>query len=192
MPTLSDVKKKPILLVQVVADLVRHEGYRKYAYPDPLSILGKKYPKHDWGRKPAREILALIGQPPEKGAPWTVGIGYTHGVNPDTVYTLEMAMHKCEEEVVSLVPGLSRIFSDWINQPFAVQTVLLNMAYNMGIKRLSEFKNTFKYLLARDYDAAGTNLKKSLWYKQVGDRADELIKRVRTQSIDPQHLVEEP
>lgn len=192
MPKLSDVKQKPQLLVQVVADLVRHEGYRKYAYPDPLTILGKKYKSQPWGKVPAREILALIGQPAEKGAPWTVGIGHTHGVTPDTVFTLEMAMHKCEEHVISLIPGLTGSFPDWPYQPFAVQTVLFNMAYNLGVDGFHKFKNTKKYLLARDYDAAATNLKKSLWYQQVGDRAVELVKRVKTQSIDPQHLVEEP
>jgi GH24 family phage-related lysozyme (muramidase) len=102
-----------------------------------------------------------------------------------------MAYHKCEEHIISLVPGMERIFPDWKNQPFAVQTVLFNMAYNMGIEGLAKFKNTLKYVLARDYAAAATNLKKSLWYQQVGTRAKELVERVRTQQIEPQHLVKE-
>ena len=45
------------LLLQVVKDLGRDEGFREYAYPDPLSKLARTQKSKDWGFKPAREIM---------------------------------------------------------------------------------------------------------------------------------------
>src|SRR5688572_27910594 len=60
---------KTELLNQYLADARKHEGFRQYAYPDPLSALGKIFPasKYGWGAKPAREILNFIGQDESKG-----------------------------------------------------------------------------------------------------------------------------
>ncbi len=46
-------KEQDWLKRQVVADLNRHEGFREFAYPDPLSALYKKFSRLPWGLKPA-------------------------------------------------------------------------------------------------------------------------------------------
>lgn len=185
----NDSFAKPYLLKQVTADLERDEGFRKYAYPDPLSLLAKRYPNQKWGFKPAREILAVIGQKEEKGMPWTVGFGETGGVTVDTVMTKEMAHHKLEARVIKFAADLERVYPEWKNQPVVIQTVLLNMCYNLGAKGLASFKNTLKSITARDYNQAASNLRKSLWYTQTGVRARYLVKRVETLTIEPEHLV---
>lgn len=185
----NDSYAKPWVLKQVTSDLQRDEGFRKFAYPDPLSLLAKRYPNVKWGFRPAREILAEIGQKEEKGMPWTCGFGETSGVNPDTTMTREMAHHKLEARVIKFASELERVYPDWKNQPVVVQTVLLNMCYNLGAKGLAQFKNTLKSITARDYKQAAANLRKSLWYTQTGVRAKYLVKRIETLTIEPNHLV---
>jgi GH24 family phage-related lysozyme (muramidase) len=185
----KDSKEKPLLLRQVCADLVRHEDLKLFAYPDPLSLLGKKYRHLPWGDKPARELLALIGQPDTKGTPWTVGVGHTHGVTADTVWTKEQSMHKLEEHVIQCAGDLERVLPEWKITSYVTQTVLLNLMYNLGAKGFSEFRNTMKFIKSGDYALAAKNLQKSLWYKQVGHRGKELVTRLSTQAIPDQFLV---
>lgn len=174
------------LMLQVKSDLDRHEGYREYAYPDPLSRLGRRYRGKDWrwGFVPAKPLLSLIGDMKEKdGTPWTVGYGFTQGVNASTVMPKLLAESKLEVLILELDDELSDVLSWYRAAPFVVKTILINMAFNMGIKGLLGFKNTLSYIRQGNYEQAATNMRKSLWYKQVSARAEELSKRMETQKI---------
>lgn len=171
------------LLDQYLEDARKHEGFREYAYPDPLSYLAKKYKHLPWGFKPARELLNLIGEDESKGAPWTVGYGYTHGVTPDHKFTREMAEHKLKEVILASITDAKRLVSNFEDQPDAIKTVLVSMAYNMGYKTLSTFKNTLRYCREKNYSAMAAGMERSLWYSQTGKRAKELVHRVRTLTI---------
>ena len=48
---LRNIIARPYWFKQVCSDLERHEGFRQFAYPDPLSFIGKNYsnPKYKWG-----------------------------------------------------------------------------------------------------------------------------------------------
>jgi lysozyme len=170
---------------QYLEDARKHEGYREYAYPDPLSELAKKYKHLDWGFKPGRELLNLTGEQESKGYPWTVGYGYTHGVTPDHRFSKEMAEHKLKEVILLSVRDAKYLVANFEDQPDAIKTVLVSMAYNMGRKRLGAFKNTLRFCKEKNYPAMADGMEKSLWYKQVGARARELVKRVRTLKIEP-------
>ena len=90
---------QPPWLKQTVADLDRHEGFREFAYPDPLSALARQYParKHGWGKRPASVIAAELGLTTadlDKGRPWTVGHGFTHRVTPNSSIKKEASMHR--------------------------------------------------------------------------------------------------
>lgn len=169
---------------QYLHDARRHEGFREFAYPDPLSELARKYKHLAWGFKPARELLGLIGQPEEKGRPWTVGYGYTHGVTPDHKFSREMAEHKLKEVIDYAVSDARRLVPNFDTQPDVIKTVLVSMAYNMGYKTLSTFKNTLRAAREGNYAAMADGMEKSLWYRQTGHRARELVKRVRTLKIE--------
>lgn len=178
-------------VVQTVSDLERHEGFRKYAYPDPLSELGVEYPAHKWGwgYKPADVILREIEEPASKGLPWTVGYGFTHGVGPSTVMEREQARDELIPELIEHLEVLDKLVPEWKEYPDVIKTVLANLAYNLGYKRLAKFKNTLEYFRQRQWMKAAANLQKSLWFTQVGDRAEELVKRLKTLEIEPRHKV---
>lgn len=178
------------LMLQVKYDLDRHEGYREYAYPDPLSRLGRRYRGKDWrwGFVPARPLLSLIGDMKEKdGAPWTVGFGFTQGVNSNTTMPRLLAERKLEVLILEIDAELGELLSWYKDAPFVVKTILINMAFNMGIKGLLGFKNTLNYIRQGNYLQAAANMRKSLWYRQVTTRAEELSKRMETQTIPEQY-----
>jgi GH24 family phage-related lysozyme (muramidase) len=173
------------LLEQYLKDARKHEGYREYAYPDPLSELGgKKYRHLKWGFVPAYELLNLIGEPESKGRPWTVGYGYTHGITQYHRFTREMAEHKLKEVILASIGDAKALVPNFETQPDAIKTVLVSMAYNMGYNTLKTFRNTLRYCIEGNYPAMAAGMEHSLWYRQTGSRAKELVKRVRTLTID--------
>lgn len=54
------------------------------------------------------------------------------------------------------------------------QRVLLDMAFNLGISGLMQFKKTLKAIQEKDFERAGRMMLDSKWATQVGKRADRL------------------
>ena len=63
--------------------------------------------------------------------------------------------------------------------PDEVQQILVNMMFNMGRPRLSKFKGMKRGVDARDWNAAADEMVDSRWYKQVTNRAERLVERMR-------------
>lgn len=187
---MTDKQKK--LVNQVAKDLDRQEGFREFAYPDVLSPLFLKYPKEKWGFKPARTILKELGiedveQAIRDGAPWTVGYGFTQGVNIDSRMPKLQAQRLLENKILEEDCKLHNVLSWYDGASFVTKTVLINMAFNLGLAGLLAFKNTLGYMKSKNFIQAAANMRKSLWYKQVTRRAAELAKRIETQTIEPRH-----
>lgn len=182
--------KKQKLINQVASDLNRQEGFREFAYPDPLSPLAKKYKGEawPWGFVPAKELLSRIGDMKEKdGAPWTVGFGFTQGVTASSRMNRLTAERKLETEILDRDQSLQVILPWYNDSSFVAKTVLINMAFNLGLKGLLGFRNTLRYIKEQNYKQAAANMRKSLWYRQVTKRAEELAVRMETQTIKEQH-----
>lgn len=185
-------KEETKLLLQVKEDLERHEDFREFAYPDPLSKLYKKLPRgkrHLWGTKPAKELIGEFN--PEDGVPWTFGFGFTHGVTPESRIERIRAERKLEEHILEMKNALSQALPWFKEASFVTQTILINMAFNLGLDGLLRFRNTLKFVKEKNYKQAARNMKLSLWYSQVGNRAEELTNRMSSQTIEPQHKAKE-
>ena len=175
------------LLRQVVSDLDRHEGFREFAYPDPLSSVAKTQPSKDWGFKPARQV-ARPGTNFDQGKPWTVGFGFTHGVTPDSRMNRITAERRLEQEILDVDRALSDVLTWYKDASFVTKTILINLSFNMGIKGLLGFKNTLAFIKEKKYKEAASNLRKSLYYKQVTKRAEELALRLESQVIPEKYV----
>jgi GH24 family phage-related lysozyme (muramidase) len=172
-------------LDQALKDARDDEGFREYAYPDVRSKLFKATRNSvRWGYVPARNVQLPPGVSLADGAPWTVGYGYTHGVQPDTRFTKEMAEHKLREVIQMSVKDSLILVPNFNDQPDVIKTVLVSMCYNMGRTTLSQFRNTLKAFREKRYEDAAKGMEASAWYKQVGIRAKKLVKRVRTLKIE--------
>lgn len=176
-------------MLQVKSDLIRHEDFKEFAYPDPLSKLANKYKHLDWGDKPARELLPGLKE--EDGIPWTVGVGFTYGVTPDSRMDRCKAERMLEEKILEMDETLRKALPWYKDTSFVTKTILVNMGFNLGIVGLLGFRNTLAFVKAQNYKQAAANMRLSLWFSQTGTRAKELAKRMETQSIEPQHLVKD-
>ena len=56
---------------------------------------------------------------------------------------------------------------------------LVNMAFNLGIPRLSTFRKMWAAIQAGDFDKAADEMLDSKWARQVGYRATELAETMR-------------
>jgi lysozyme len=163
---------------ELFTDVQRDEGLRLRAYPDPLSPLALACikAKIDF----TRHYDALPGWRKLSGDPWTNGYGSTKGVKQGDVWTIEHALEVLAEDLSSHCAAALTAWPWLVNLDSVRRDVILNMAFNMGVKRLSAFVNTLAALKARDYAACADGMGASRWAKQTGDRAVRLIAQMRT------------
>lgn len=76
------------------------------------------------------------------------------------------------------------LYTMWETFPEEVQEILVNMLFNLGRPRLSRFKNMKKALDSRCWALAATEGRDSLWYRQVGNRAERLMTRLENVKCD--------
>jgi len=63
------------------------------------------------------------------------------------------------------------------------QSVIANMAFNLGFAGLMGFKNMWSAIARRDWDRAADEMLNSKWARQVGVRAVELSEIMRTGEV---------
>jgi GH24 family phage-related lysozyme (muramidase) len=173
-----------------VRDLMEDEGFREFAYPDPLSLLAKAtrmYKSANWGFDYPNNILASL---PEEvrglsGKPWTWGYGDTHNVNINSKVREQEARKFLLEEMETAITDARHLCPSFDSLVGPRKSVLVNMAYNLGRERLSKFVTTLRAIDNDEYDLAAKQMKASLWYKQVGNRAKRLVEQMRTGEYQP-------
>ena len=92
----------------------------------------------------------------------------------------ESRVNECFDKDVEIVLSECRIlYPDFDDLPEEVQQIIANMMFNMGRPRLSKFKGMKRNVDARDWIGAATEMVDSQWYRQVTNRADRLVTRMR-------------
>lgn len=84
-----------------------------------------------------------------------------------------------QNDVATVVYDLDTRYPWWRNMTAARQNALANMCFNLGIVRLSGFKNMMALLALGKYDQAATEALNSKWATQVGDRAKRIAELFR-------------
>lgn len=109
-----------------------------------------------------------------KGHP-TIGYGRAldvEGITKDEAeYLLSNDVSRVKIDVAEAIPWMTDLDE-------ARRGVLQNMAFNMGVKGLLDFKNTLSLVKAGSYMNAATEMLNSKWAKQVGDRANRLARQM--------------
>ena len=105
-------------------------------------------------------------------------IGYGH--NLENGITLEVAeqLLKSDMSLAQLEVGGSIAFSNQLDE--VRQYVLVDMCFNMGIKKLLTFKKMLAALKQGYYERAALEMLNSRWAAQVGRRAVELSNMMKT------------
>jgi lysozyme len=106
----------------------------------------------------------------------TIGVGR----NLDDVGITDAEAFGLLDNDINRVLGQCRSHLPWFNDaPEEVQQVLANMAFNLGIVGLLQFKTTLGLLQVAKYEDAAAAMLDSKWAKQVGARAERLAARIR-------------
>ncbi len=105
----------------------------------------------------------------------TIGVGRNLedvGINEEEAsFLLQNDIVRASDQLLSYLPWV-------IEMPEAVQEVLINMCFNLGVSRLLHFKKALAAMKARDWGLAKVEMLDSRWATQVGKRAIELADRV--------------
>lgn len=99
----------------------------------------------------------------------TIGVGHNLDDNGISEAT---ALQILEEDIENAVADLEKIF-DLGSLPETVQTVMVDMMFNLGYVRFSGFKKMIEAIKIGDYKLASAEAKDSKWCRQVGIRCDE-------------------
>jgi len=141
----------------LAADIGRDEGLRLHAYPDP-----------DTGAEP-----------------WTIGYGCTGAdIGPGLVWTLAQAQAALTQRIDQVQTQLDALLPWWREVNDARQDVLVNMAYNLGVRGLLGFHTFLAAAQAGRNTAAASDLlisdgRPTRWARQVHSRAARLAQQWR-------------
>ena len=118
----------------------------------------------------------------------TLGVGHLilegdleHGQNVGTKVSEERVKTLFALDLNTAISECEVLYDDcWDKFPEEVQEILVNMLFNMGRPRLSKFKKMNAALREGDWKTASVEGQDSLWYRQVGNRANRLMSRLES------------
>jgi lysozyme len=96
-----------------------------------------------------------------------------------TPVSSERVAEAFESDIKSVLRDCNILYSDFHTLPEEAQQVIANMMFNLGRPRLSKFAGMKRGVDARDWNQAADEMVDSAWYRQVTNRADRLVERVR-------------
>ena len=109
----------------------------------------------------------ITAHDPENG--WSVGTDIDE-------YRVQEAF---EDDVQGVISDCEKLYVQWEHLPEEAKQIIANMMFNMGRTRLTKFKGMKRGVDARDWNAAADEMVDSNWYRQVTNRADRLVMRMR-------------
>jgi len=141
---------------QLRKELERDEGVKYEVYHDHLG-----YPTFGIGHLITDDDFELVG----------AAVGAE--VSDDRV------KEAFSSDIETVLSDCERLYEDFRDLPEEAQLIIANMMFNMGYTRLSKFRGMKRGVDARDWTAAADEMVDSRWYKQVTNRADRLVMRMR-------------
>jgi len=107
----------------------------------------------------------------------TVGWGRNLDANPLSPEEAELLF---ENDLLRAVDGAEKFVSNFGELDEVRQSTLIEMCFNLGLKKLTGFKKFKAAVEAKDFPEAYTQMLDSLWAKQVGYRSQVLAYQMLT------------
>ena len=105
-------------------------------------------------------------------------IGYGHNLD-DLGISQKIADALLEEDAKEARIACHRLFGDLFNTwSENRQLGWINLAFNLGYTRLMQFRNTLRAARIEDWAEVESGLRNSLWFKQVKERAERVIRLI--------------
>jgi lysozyme len=145
----------------LVNKLITHEGLRLQVYKDTLGIDTIGIGRNLKDRGITDEELEWMDIP-------SIDTVYEHGITEaDAMYLAQNDVQIVEEELVRAHPCVEEL--DAVRQ-----LILIDMAFNMGVPRLSKFKKMWAAIDENKFDVAAKEMLDSRWATQVKSRSTKL------------------
>lgn len=116
----------------------------------------------------------------------TFGIGHLvteddqeHGQPVGTEVSEERVQEVFSKDIVVTIDECETLYEGFQELPEEVQLIIANMMFNMGRPRLSGFKKFNAAIADGDWEGAADEMIDSRWYRQVTNRAERLVQRMR-------------
>lgn len=107
----------------------------------------------------------------------TIGFGRNLGDRGISLHEAEFLLHN---DVKDTLRELNEALPWLADLDEVRQRVVANMAFNMGVPKLLEFRTTLRAIKHHDFELAAAGMRTSLWYRQTKSRAERLITMMRT------------
>ena len=116
----------------------------------------------------------------------TFGVGHLvlesdeeHGAALGTPVSESRVIEAFEQDCENVLRDCNILYEDFGDLPEEAQQVIANMMFNMGRPRLSKFRGMKRGVDSRDWNSTADEMVDSAWYRQVTNRADRLVERIR-------------
>ena len=116
----------------------------------------------------------------------TIGIGHLikesdpeYGLPVGTVVDDERVNELFDQDIKVTLYECEQLYGNFNDLPEEVQKILANMMFNLGRPRLSKFRKLCKAVADRDWQECAVQMEDSRWHKQVTNRANRLISRMK-------------
>lgn len=147
---------------QAYAFIKSNEGYSQKVYKDPAGNLAIGI-GFNLDRPFAPQLLKQLG------------MNYKSIRNGKKILTDEEIRKLFQYDYNLAVNNAKQFIVNFDQLPTNVKLVIVDMAYNMGLSRLSKFTRFKNALENNDYKTAAEEMTNSNWYTQVKSRAKKLI-----------------
>jgi GH24 family phage-related lysozyme (muramidase) len=116
----------------------------------------------------------------------TFGVGHLvlesdpeHGVPLGTAVSESRVVEAFRSDCQNVLQDCYILYEDFDDLPEEAQQIIANMMFNMGRPRLSKFIGMKRGVDSRNWEQAADEMVDSGWYKQVTNRAERLVTRMR-------------
>ena len=116
----------------------------------------------------------------------TFGVGHLvlesdpeYGSEIGTAVSESRVIEAFEQDCENVLRDCNILYEDFGDLPEEAQQVIANMMFNMGRPRLTKFRGMKRGVDSRNWNDAADEMVDSTWYKQVTNRADRLVNRMR-------------
>ena len=116
----------------------------------------------------------------------TFGIGHLvtktdpeNGQMVGTAVSRERVAECFENDLDGVIKDCNKLYNKFEDLPEEVQQIIANMMFNMGRTRLSKFKGMKRGIDSYNWNQAADEMVDSRWYRQVTNRAQRLVERMR-------------
>ena len=112
---------------------------------------------------------------------WTIGVGrLVDPSRPDSGLRDSEIEFMLRNDIEDRITALGKVLPWFLDLDEVRQGVLVNMAFQLGVKRLIGFSTTLQMVAQGRYEDAAQQMLKSKWAAQTPERAKRLAQQMKT------------